>query len=151
MSRIRNPFKRQDSYAVTDSKANAPAELGRSSTREDQYELDSLGDRKDRGVERDEHHPEDPAALGVDELDQADRLSNGKERPIEVGRFPSFCGRRSLITLTYSLPRTGQTVSSLPLTTPRCPFIPSGCTSSVSDSPSSCAEPALIACLQVSV
>lgn len=89
MSRIRNPFKRQDSFAATDSKV-APAELGRSSAREDQYELDSLGDRKDRGVENDEQHPEDPAALGVDELDQADRLSNGKERPIEVRRLSAF-------------------------------------------------------------
>jgi hypothetical protein len=86
-SRLRQAFKRQDSYSATQE---VPS-LARAHNEE--VEMDALGQNVDEKsvVEtpgREEEKEVDPAALDVKDLKPSDLLSNGKERPIEV-RTPS--------------------------------------------------------------
>ncbi|GAA5859277.1 hypothetical protein JCM8547_008949 [Rhodosporidiobolus lusitaniae] len=92
MSRIRNPFKRQDSFAAASS-SSAPAlpAQGMAETPAEEVELkgvystgsDGAGHNGQHHASADEKEKEDPAMLDLSQLDSKDRLANGKERPIE--------------------------------------------------------------------
>ncbi|GAA6017890.1 hypothetical protein JCM10207_003489 [Rhodosporidiobolus poonsookiae] len=81
-SRLRNPFKRQDSFQH--STPAAPA-LARTPSKNDDADLAVEGKEKldAERTEQDEGAAEDPALLDVADLREEDRLANGKERPIE--------------------------------------------------------------------
>ncbi|GAA5912995.1 hypothetical protein JCM6882_008892 [Rhodosporidiobolus microsporus] len=90
MSRVRNPFRRQDSFTAT---AAVPALSSQPTAAGENVEMTALDggeevDHKDKLSDRDvlaqEEKNEDPAMLDLRDLDDKDKLANGKERPIET-------------------------------------------------------------------
>ncbi|BGP20351.1 hypothetical protein JCM10213_001595 [Rhodosporidiobolus nylandii] len=95
MSRLRNAFRRQDSFSASTAPA-LPAQGSPGAALDDEIELKKLDDDgdplphrylpegKSSRVGGEEDEGEDAAILDVDQLRAADKLASGTERPIET-------------------------------------------------------------------
>ncbi|GAA6055417.1 hypothetical protein JCM3770_006982 [Rhodotorula araucariae] len=105
MVRVRNPFKRQDSFTAgapssatpvlpSDAVPTLPASgekplpTALTGDENEKDDKDAVDDGEPTAItsahDVHPHHATDPAALEADELDAKDMLANGKERPIET-------------------------------------------------------------------